>query len=75
MPDLKPKMLVLSMMPALEKPTEAGLKFVLFQIKDNDVVKGYDYGFANWTGNEWEEVSPTATVVKWADIPHPKVLF
>lgn len=75
MPDTKPKLLVLSMFSALNNPTKEGLKFVLFRIKARDYTKGYDYGFANWTGTVWEEVDQSATVFLWAELPSPQVLF
>lgn len=72
---MKPKLLVISMIAALDSPTSEGLKFVLFKITEGDKTKGFEYGFANWTGKEWEEVHPTATVFKWGELPDPKILF
>jgi hypothetical protein len=72
---VKPKLLVLEMFTALKKPEEPGLKFVVFRIKAKDLLKGFDYGFANWTGTEWEEVDPSATVIMWATMPNPSILL
>lgn len=77
MPELKPKLLVLSMFSANNNPDQdkPGLKFVLFKIMDNNRVKGYDYGFANWNGKFWDEVDPSAIVFLWAELPSPHILF
>jgi hypothetical protein len=75
MPNIKPKILALSMISALEKPATAGLRFVLFKIQAKDYTKGFDYGFAHFDGEKWEEVDPSATVFMWADLPSPNVLF
>jgi hypothetical protein len=72
---IKPKLLVFSMINALEKPTTEGLKFVLFRISDGNKTLGHEYGFANWTGKEWEEVDPSASVFMGAEVPDPKILF
>lgn len=68
-------LLVFEMTTALRNPKIEGLKFVLFQIVSEGKTKGFDYGFANWTGEAWEEVDPSATVFMWAEIPNPKILF
>lgn len=75
MPNLKPKMLVISMISALDKPATEGLKFVLFQIKAKDYMQGFEYGFANWNGSAWDEVDSSATVFMWGEVPNPKILF
>lgn len=72
---MKPKLLVIPMISALDKPTSEGLKFVLFQIKAKDYTKGFEYGFANWNGQSWDEVDPSATVFMWGEVPDPKILF
>lgn len=72
---MKPKLLVIEMRTTLENPPEAGLKFVLFRIKKEGKLLGFDYGFANWTGKEWEEVDPSATVTMWGTMPNPGVLL
>lgn len=75
MPNTKPKILPLAMINALDKPIKPGLKFVLFLIKAGSYTKGFDYGFANWTGTAWEEVDKSATVYLWAELPDPNNLF
>lgn len=75
MPDVKPKLLVISMMTALDNPTTSGFKFVLLQIKKEEKVIGYEYGFANWNGESWDEVDPSATVFKWGEMPNPQIIL
>lgn len=72
---MKPKLLVIEMNTALKKPDKEGLKFVLFRIESEGKLKGFDYGFANWTGYEWEEVDPSATVIMWGSMPNPSILL
>lgn len=72
---VKPKLLVLEMNTALKKPTENGFKFVLLRITEGEKLKGFEYGFADWIGDKWDEVHPSATVIMWAVMPNPSILL
>lgn len=54
------------------KPSEnnIGLKYVLWEVNDGTTV-AHDWGFANWTGSEWEAIEVpngyTADVIWWAN--------
>lgn len=58
---------------------DIGLKFVLFKISDEKgKVITYDYGFAYWDGDKFEEIPSvdglTPTVHCWATTVDPTVL-
>lgn len=61
------------------KPTEEGLKFVLFKLTEGDKVLGHDYGFADFKDGQFENVggadAPLCTVVKWTSLPSPMLLL
>lgn len=60
-------------------PENAGLKLVLWAIADTDSVNTYDWGFAYWDGDSWEEIEVpqgyTAKVVWWANTVSPDLLL
>ncbi len=61
-------------------PKDEGLKMVMFRLEDTETTKliGYDWGFANFSNGEFEVMETDgvkAWVVKWAVLPHPKILF
>lgn len=72
---VKPKLLVLEMHTALNLPKEKGFKFVVLRIVNAGKLKGFEYGFADWLGDKWDEVHPDATVIMWAVMPSPSILL
>ncbi len=60
-------------------PEFEGLKLVLWGITDTDGVNTYDWGFASWDGQAWEDITVpegyTAKVVWWANTLPPDVLL
>lgn len=77
---MKGKILALEFYPHTHKPKEPGLKMVLFRIdqRGTDNLIGFDYGFANFENDEFEEMGDEnrrAWVVKWAEMPNPQLLL
>lgn len=56
-----------------------GLKHVLWKITDDKNVSTYDWGFAEWLGNNWNAIEVPegfiATVSHWANIADPVTLL
>lgn len=56
-----------------------GLKLVLWKITDTSGASAYDWGFANWSGGEWEAIEVPmgyeATVASWSEPLDPKILL
>jgi len=56
-----------------------GLKFVLFEITTDESQIIYDWGFAEWLGDQWGEVPTpenfTCKVIRWADTVDPDLLL
>lgn len=75
---MKGKPLVLEFFDYTVKPSKHGMKHVLYRLDDKDgKLIGYDFGFDNYNGEfgTFEEKERRAWVVKWAEIPNPKLLF
>ncbi len=75
---MKGKPLVLEFFDYTVKPEKHGMKHVLYRIDDNKGnLIGYDFGFDNYDGEfgTITEIGKKAWVVKWAEIPNPKLLF
>lgn len=76
---MKGKPLVLEFFDYTIKPQTRGLKQVLFRVEDLDgKMVGYDFGFCEYGFAGFEKMiteNLTARVVKWAEIPNPKLLF
>lgn len=72
------KPLLLEFRDKSNKPSEDGLKLVLFQLFRDGKMIGFDYGFANFENKEFENIEndgATAMVIKWAEMPNPQLLL
>lgn len=79
---MKGKPLVLEFFDYTVKPScdSSFLKFVLFRIDGPKGLIGFDYGFANYIDGKFETLEDNiqmtkAWVVKWAEVPNPKLLL
>jgi hypothetical protein len=78
---MKGKPLVLEFFDYTVKPQTNGMKHVLYRIDEISSGKliGYDFGFDIYNGEfgviENLPSDKRAWVVKWAEIPNPKLLF
>jgi hypothetical protein len=75
---MKGKPLVLEFHDYAETPGKHGMKFVLYRIEDlSGKLLGFDFGFDDYNGKfgTIETDISKAWVVKWAEIPNPKLLF
>lgn len=75
---MKGKPLVLEFFDYTVKPSKEGIKHVLYRIDDKEGnLIGYDFGFDTYTGEFGviETGTSKAWVIKWAEIPNPKLLF
>ncbi len=57
------------------KPSEPGIKFVMFRLDRDGKMLGYEWGMANYFENgTFETITTdgiTARVMKWAHLPSP----
>lgn len=64
---------------SITTPEKEGLKLVLWEIVDDKNIPIYDWGFAYWSGSEWDSIGIpdgfTATVKWWAETLHSDVLL
>ena len=63
---------------ASDLPKEDGLKFAVFKIEEGSKMIGHDWGFADFSNGEFEQLHDsgrTGTVLKWCELPTTKVLF
>ena len=71
--------LVLQFYKATEKPEKPGLKFSMLRLEDlHQNLIGYDWGYADFNGEIFLPVigkDMTGHVVKWCELPDPKLLF
>lgn len=72
------KPLVYEFFDYTKKPHKEGIKHVLYRIDDKEgKLIGFDFGYDNYDGQfgTIETETQKAWVVKWAEIPNPKLLF
>lgn len=64
--------------PTHPSATNTGMKFVLFKITTDNGEVLHDWGFADWTGDRWDDVPTpenfTCEVVWWSNTLSPDVL-
>lgn len=71
------KPLILNFFDRSVKPSEKGLKHVLFQLWKEGKMIGFEWGFMEFDGefDNLEQDGVTARVFKWAEMPNPKLLL
>lgn len=73
------KKLVLEFYDFSVRPKAPGLKHVMFRlVHPQGKFIGFDWGYAYFDGSSFEQLQTEeviATVVKWCDMPDPKLLF